>query len=171
MMMINDHDDLSSSSSLSFANTFIGLKKILVNLKDTQGSRTLLASAMALQTEQTRRQRKVKQPTNKVWCVSHLRQCCHNNTLLLLHSHSQSSYNQADAGKMPNSARSRISLCQQIAQRVKGDAKQSVKDIWSHICQIELNELYFVFKGWSIQSALRLSSREFYIYNETWNLN
>ena len=105
----DDHDDLSSSSSFSFANTFIGLKKILVNLKDTQGSRTLLASAIALQTEQTRRQRKVKQPTNKVWCVSHLRQCCHNNTLLLLHSHSQSPHNQTNAGKMPNSARSRIS--------------------------------------------------------------
>ena len=157
----DDHEDLSSSSSFSFANTFIGLKEILVNLKDTQGSRTLLASAIALQTEQTRRQRKVKQPTNKVWCVSHLRQCCHNNTLLLLHSHSQSSYNQADAGKMPNPARSRISLCQQIAQRVKGDAKQSVKDICSRICQIELNYLYsiLVFKGWSSKSVLRLSIR------------
>ena len=87
-----------------------------------------------------------------------------------MHSHSQSSCNQADAGKMPNSARSRISLCQQIVQRVKGDAKQSVKDICSHICQIELNELYFVFKGWSSKSVLRLSSRELYttIRYEIW---
>ena len=38
----DDHDDLSSSSSFSFANTFIGLKKCLIKLKGHPGFKNFI---------------------------------------------------------------------------------------------------------------------------------